>query len=55
MQERTHTCGELTAKNLDEIVTLYGWIHTRRDHGGLIFIDLWDKYGLTQVVLIPEH
>ena len=54
MQERTHTCGELTAKNLDEVVTLYGWIHTRRDHGGLIFIDLWDKYGLTQVVLNPQ-
>ena len=54
MQERTHTCGELTAKNLEEVVTLYGWIHTRRDHGGLIFIDLWDKYGLTQVVLNPQ-
>jgi aspartyl-tRNA synthetase len=52
--QRTHTCGELNEKNLDEIVTLCGWVHTRRDHGGLIFVDLWDKYGLTQVVLNPQ-
>jgi len=52
--QRTHTCGELTDKNIDQVVTLCGWIHTRRDHGGLIFIDLWDKYGLTQVVLNPQ-
>ena len=52
--QRTHTCGELNEKNIDEIVTLCGWVHTRRDHGGLIFIDLWDKYGLTQVVLNPQ-
>ena len=52
--QRTHTCGELSEKNLDEIVTLCGWVHTRRDHGGLIFVDLWDKYGLTQVVLNPQ-
>ena len=54
MQQRTHTCGELTEKNIDEVVSLCGWVHTRRDHGGLIFIDLWDKYGLTQVVLNPR-
>ncbi|HAX45848.1 MAG TPA: aspartate--tRNA ligase, partial [Nitrospina sp.] len=54
MMQRTHTCGELTDKNIDQVVTLCGWIHTRRDHGGLIFIDLWDKYGLTQVVLNPQ-
>ena len=54
MQQRTHTCGELTEKNIDEVVSLCGWVHTRRDHGGLIFIDLWDKYGLTQVVLNPQ-
>ena len=54
MQQRTHTCGELTEGNIDEVVSLYGWVHTRRDHGGLIFIDLWDKYGLTQVVLNPQ-
>ncbi|HJO56843.1 MAG TPA: aspartate--tRNA ligase, partial [Nitrospinaceae bacterium] len=52
--QRTHTCGELTDKSIDQVVTLCGWIHTRRDHGGLIFIDLWDKYGLTQVVLNPQ-
>ena len=52
--QRTHTCGELTEKNIDENVTLCGWVHSRRDHGGLIFIDLWDKKGLTQVVLNPQ-
>ena len=52
--QRTHTCGELAEKNIDEVVTLCGWVHTRRDHGGLIFVDLWDKTGLTQVVLNPQ-
>jgi aspartyl-tRNA synthetase len=52
--QRTHNCGELSAKNIEESVTLCGWVHTRRDHGGLIFIDLWDKEGLTQVVLNPQ-
>lgn len=52
--QRTHHCGELTEKNIDESVTLCGWVHTRRDHGGLIFIDLWDKEGLTQVALNPQ-
>ncbi|KMP10496.1 aspartyl-tRNA synthetase [Candidatus Nitromaritima sp. SCGC AAA799-C22] len=52
--QRTHACGELSDKNIDEVVTLCGWVHTRRDHGGLIFIDLWDKNGLTQVVLNPQ-
>lgn len=51
---RTHTCGELTAKNLEKEVTLCGWVHRRRDHGGLIFIDLRDRYGFTQVVIAPE-
>ncbi len=52
--KRTHHCGELSDGQVGDTVTLCGWIHTRRDHGGLIFIDLWDKHGLTQVVLNPQ-
>ncbi len=52
--KRTHTCGELTDKHEDKKVTLGGWCHTRRDHGGVIFIDLRDRYGLTQVVFNPD-
>ena len=52
--QRTHHCGELSEKDIDKKVTLCGWVHTRRDHGGLIFVDLWDKYGMTQVVLNPQ-
>ncbi len=51
---RTHHCGELGDGQVGDTVTLCGWVHTRRDHGGLIFIDLWDKHGLTQVVLNPQ-
>jgi len=51
---RTHYCGELNAKNLNEDICVMGWVHRRRDHGGVIFIDLRDRTGLLQVVLNPE-
>jgi aspartyl-tRNA synthetase len=50
---RTHTCGALRASDTGSTVRLSGWIHRKRDHGGLMFIDLRDHYGLTQLVLHP--
>ena len=47
---RTHNCGELRASNVGENVRLSGWIHRKRDHGGVLFIDLRDHHGLSQVV-----
>ena len=51
---RTHTCGALRAADTGQTVRLSGWIHRKRDHGGLIFIDLRDHYGLTQLVISPS-
>jgi aspartyl-tRNA synthetase len=51
---RTHTCGQLNKKDVSQVVELAGWVHRRRDHGGVIFIDLRDRYGLTQVKFDPK-
>lgn len=53
-QGRSHDCGSLRSSNEGQSVTLFGWVHRRRDHGGRIFIDLRDRFGLTQVVFGPD-
>ena len=53
--KRTHTCGDLTLADDGAEVCLMGWVQYRRDHGGLIFVDLRDRYGLTQIVFSPEY
>ena len=52
---KSHYCGEITSSNLKEKVTICGWIHRRRDHGGVIFLDVRDIKGICQAVVNPDN
>ncbi len=51
MDSRTHNCGELTKNNINENVHLLGWVNSTRTHGKIIFIDIRDRFGKTQIIL----